>query len=218
MTTKKQNPAEQAATAKFTTTGIKPADVSGATQKTANIVKQNPAYAQHPEVQQGVTTWLAAADKVDQSSQKVKAAHLALTAMIATLALDMAAWKRAAHAIVALINTVGAGSAEAIKQWGFATTAKAIAALSSDPPQGLRATYSRALVLTVRWNGVSGHRGYLLQMGDGTPQGWGAPIPCPMARFSPQGLAPGQKVAFRVAVQRKNGLSNWSDVLTITVR
>ena len=216
--TKKQTPPEATATAKFTTSSVKADQVAGATQQTADTIKQNPAYAQHPELQQGVTTWLAASAAVDQSSQKLKAAHVTLAALIATLATDMAAWKRAAHAVVALINTVAAGSAQAIKQWGFTTTAKGIVVATNDPPQGLRATYNKALVLAIRWNGVKNHLGYLLQMGDGTPQGWGASIQCPRVRYEPQGLAPGQKVAFRVAVQRKNGLSAWSDALSITAR
>ena len=66
--------------------------------------------------------------------------------------------------------------------------------------------------------GVPAHLGYLLQIGDGTPQGWGASIQCPRASYQPQGLAPGQKVAFRVAVQRKSGVSLWSDALVATVR
>jgi hypothetical protein len=214
----KQKTAEAAAMAKYTTSGVKPQQVASATQQTADLVKQNPAYAQHPEIQQGVATWLTSADKVDQSSQKLKAAHVTLTALIATLALDMAAWKRAAHAVVALVNTACAGSAQAIKAWGLATTARAMVAASSDPPQGLRATYTRALVLAVRWAGVKNHLGYLLQIGDGTPQGWGTPIQCPRARYEPQGLTPGQRVSFRVAVQRKNGVSAWSDALSITVR
>jgi hypothetical protein len=214
----KQKTAEAAAMAKYTTSGIKPEQVATATQQTADLVKQNPAFTQHPEIQQGVTTWLTASDKVDQSSQKLKAAHVTLTALIATLALDMAAWKRAARAVVALINTACAGSAQAIKAWGLATTARAMIAASSAPPQNLRAGYTKALVLVVRWAGVKDHVGYLLQIGDGTPQGWGAPIQCPRARFEPQGLTPGQKVSFRVAVQRKNGLSAWSDALSITVR
>ena len=82
---------------------------------------------------------------------------------------------------------------------------------------GIEASFERVCAL-MRWAGVRDHLGYLLQIGDGTPQGWGAPIQCPRARFEPAGLAPGQKVSFRVAVQRKNGLSAWSDALSITVR
>jgi hypothetical protein len=215
---RRQKTPEAAAVAKYTTSGIKPQQVAGATQQTADLVKQNPAYGQHPEIQQGVAAWLTAADKVDQSSQKLKAAHVTVTALIAALAIDMAAWKRAVHAVVALINTVCAGSAQAIQQWGLATTARALLVASSDPPQSLRVTYTKALTLVVRWAGVRHHVGYVLQIGDGTPLGWGAPIQCPRARFEPQGLTPGQRVSFRVAVQRKNGLSAWSDALSITVR
>jgi hypothetical protein len=209
---------EPEATARFATYNIKPSDVVSTTQKTASLVQANAAYASHPEIQQGVAAWLAAANAVDAASQKVKAAHLTLTALIVTLAADMAVWKRASQAMAALINTASAGSSQAITTWGFATSARSIAVATLVPPSGLRVTYSKQLVMTARWAAVSHHLGYSLQIGDGTPQGWGAIIACPKASYEPQGLAPGQKVALRVAVQRKNGLSNWSDALTVTVR
>ena len=214
-TNKTQDPQ---ATAKFTTDKVKPSDVASTTQKVVSLVQANPAYAGHPEIQQGVTTWLAAANAVDTASQKVKAAHLTLTALIATLAADMAVWKRSSQAMTALINTASAGSAQAITTWGFATSARSIAVATLAPPSGLRVTYNKQLVMTARWAGVTNHLGYAIQMGDGTPQGWGATIACPKASYEPSGLVPGQKVAFRVAVQRKNGLSNWSDALIVTVR
>jgi len=33
--------------------------------------------------------------------------------------------------------------------------------------------------MTVRWSGVPNHVGYAVQIGDGTPQGWGPAIVCP---------------------------------------
>jgi hypothetical protein len=218
MTTKKTDPQEAVAMAKFVTTGVKPELVSGATTKVSDVVKQNPAYPQHPEIQTGLTSWTAAADAVDQTSQKIKAAHLALTALIATLPPQMAAWKRYAHAMVALINTACAGSASAIQQWGFAVSTRNVLATTSEAPSGLRVTYNKAFTMSVRWKGVRGHLGYLLQIGDGTPQGWGPSIQCPRASYLPQGITPGAKVAFRVAVQRKNGVSVWSDALIVTAR
>ena len=218
MPSKKTNPAEAAAEAKFTTSRIKPADVASETQKVADVAKANPAYSVHPEIQQAVVAWIAAATAVDDASQKLKAAHLALTALVAALATSMAAWRRSTQAVIALVNTASAGSDQAIKLWGFATTARQILAATSSPPAGLRVVYGKQLVMTVRWSAVTDHIGYALQIGDGTPQGWGATIACPRASYQPQGLAPGQKVAFRVAVQRKNGLSAWSDALSVTVR
>lgn len=216
--TKRAKPAEATATAKYTTTAVKPDQVLGSTQKAADIVKQNAAYGAHPELQQGVLAWIAAAQQADQTSQKLKAAHTMLAAVIVALATDMAAWKRATNAVVAIINTICGGSAAAIAQFGLLTTARQVAVASTDPPAGLRVTYTRALVMVLRWAGVRGHRGYLVQVGDGTPQGWGTPISCPKANYAPTGLAPGQKVAFRVAVQRKNGQSTWSDALIVTAR
>jgi hypothetical protein len=209
---------QAAATAKFPTSDVKASLVAGETQKVASLIQANPAYAQHPEIQAGVTAWLASASTVDQASQKLKAAHVTLTALIAALATAMAAWKRDAQAVTTLVNTASAGSAQAITGWGFSVASREARVPTLDAPTGLRAEYSRSLVLTLKWAGVRGRLSYAVQIGDGTPTGWGAAIPVSKASYQPPGLTPGQKVAFRVAVQRKNGMSNWSDMLVVTVR
>jgi hypothetical protein len=212
-----QNPAEAAAVAKFST-DIKPKDVDTATQSVVAVAQQNPALAAHPEVGTGLTAWLAASATVDQTTQKLKGAHAQVRALIAAQKVDMAAWRRASKAAVALVNTASAGSEQAIKAWGFTTTARAVPAPSTDPPASLRVTYDKSLVMTIRWAGVREHVGYAIQIGDGTPTGWGSPIACVRASYQPTGLAPGQKVAIRVLVMRKNGPSTWSDPLLVTVR
>jgi prophage DNA circulation protein len=212
-----QNPSEAAAMAKFTTK-MQPKEVDTATQNVAATAKANPLYAQHPEIQQGITAWLAASGTVDQTWQKLVGAHAQVTALIAALKVDVATWRRASQAVVALVNTASAGSAQAIAAWGFATTARTVVTPTLDPPTKLRVTYSRSLAMTIRWAGIRSHVGYAIQIGDGTPTGWGAAIACPRASYQPTGLTPGQKVAFRVQVIRKNGPSNWSDALLVTVR
>jgi hypothetical protein len=187
MTTKKTQPKEAVAMAKFTTTGVKPELVSGATQKVGDLVKQNPAYGQHPEIQQGLTTWQGAADAVDQTSQKIKAAHLTLTALIATLAPQVAAWKRSAHAMVALINTACAGSASAIQQWGFAVSTRNVLATTTDAPTGLRVAYTKALVMSVRWGGVAGHLGLPARDRRRDADGLGRVDPVPARDLPPAG-------------------------------
>ncbi len=62
------------------------------------------------------------------------------------------------------------------------------------------------------------HLSYFVQIGDGTGQNWGAAIAVPNCHYAPDGVVTGQKVSFRVAVQRPNGLSTYSDPLVITVR
>ena len=55
-----------------------------------------------------------------------------------------------------------------------------------------------------------------MQIGDGAATGWGPVIQSPKARYTPTGLTPGQKVVIRVAVQRKSGLSTYSEGLSAT--
>ena len=90
--------------------------------------------------------------------------------------------------------------------------------MTSDPPTGLHVRYTKSLVLVVKWKAVKGARGYQVQIGDATGQNWGSPIPCTKSTFEPVGLSPGQKVTLRVAVQTKDGLSNWSDAVAVVVR
>ena len=87
----------------------------------------------------------------------------------------------------------------------------------ADPPGKLRAQFRTNAMPLFRWAGIKGHVGYFVQLGDGTPQGWGPPIACPKAKYEPLGLTLGQKIAVRVAVQRRSGMSNWSDALLVTV-
>jgi len=120
--------------------------------------------------------------------------------------------------MVATVEHTAEGSAEAIKKWGFSVAERASASPTTAPPTGLRSIVTRDLVLFVRWDSVPDHLGYLVQVGDGSPEGWKPAIACTRARFEPTGLAPGQKVAFRVAVQRRSGQSAWSDVLLVVAR
>ena len=120
--------------------------------------------------------------------------------------------------MVTSVDTASAGSAEAIKLWGFAVAAHEALVVSLDPPAKLRVTYDRHLVMTIRWAGVLGRVNYELQIGDGTPNGWGPSIICSKNKYAPPGLTPGQKIALRIAARRATGLSNWSDALNVTVR
>ena len=118
-----------------------------------------------------------------------------------------------------MADQISAGSAATLNEWGFgASSAITPLPVSDTPPTGLRVRYTKALALEILWKSVPGHRGYLLQIGDGTPTVWGATIPCPKTRYMPTGLTPGQKIAIRVAVQRKDGVSAFSEALSATVR
>jgi hypothetical protein len=139
-------------------------------------------------------------------------------ALLAGRGTSIAGWKRSTKSVLAVVDQVAGGSPKAIKDWGFDVTARVAMVPTTDPPQGLRATYDKALELTVRWKGVRGNRGYNLQIGDGSQTGWGALIQLTQAHYKPTGLTPGQHVLIRVAVQRTTGVSGWSDSLAVVVR
>jgi len=218
MAKKKTKPQEAAATAKFTATKQTTAQLVDETKKKISYVQANPAYAATPAMQQAVTTWEGSMQKLDKNNSDAKSARVSLDALIAARPAALAEWRRATKAMVSVVDQVSVGSAQAIKDWGFDVVTRTTTTPTSDPPQGLRVTYDKAFELNVRWKGVKSHVGYQIQIGDGTPTGWGGAIVVAQAHYKPVGLVPGQHLAIRVAVQRKTGLSTWSDVLTATVR
>jgi hypothetical protein len=218
MSSNNTNTNEATATAKLSVSRMTTDQLVKVAHQVGEVVKAHPEFANRPEVQQAVTTWGTSADSVDQAAQDIKSLRLALSARLAEEIKARAALKRGTKKILAVIDEAAAGSAAAIKSWGFEVATRTSAPATHEAPTGLRALYTKELVLTVKWHAVRGSRGYLLQMTDATGQGFGPPIPCPKAMFLPVGLTPGQKVTFRVAVQRKNGLSAYSDELAVTVR
>jgi len=214
----KKNPQEAAATAKFTITGIKTAEIGDVTQKAADFAKANPQYANQPAVQQAVTTWLASAASAQKTDTDIKNANVTIMSLIATRHAAVAEWKRSTKAMLATIDQVAGGSAKTIKEWGFDVNARTAPVASTDPPANLRVRYNKALDLIIQWKAVPGHMGYNLQIGDGTPTGWGAVIQLTKSKYMPTGLVAGQHIAIRVAVQRKSGLSGYCDAVNAVVR
>jgi hypothetical protein len=188
------------------------------TSQRSEVMKQAPGWASHPTVQAAVASWGTASSTVGAGAQSITAAQLTLNALEATQVKNVAAWRRATLSVVAAVNDASGGSAEVIKQWGLDVVQHAPIVDTPDPPIGLRAVYSRQLVLALVWKGAANQRGYLVQIGDGTPTGWGPSIPSTRARYVPAGLTPGQKISVRVAVIRKSGTSAWSDPLSLVVR
>jgi hypothetical protein len=218
MSTKNQNTKEAQARGRVVITGkIKEARVSQA-QTIIGQIKTNPAYANTPKVQECTAAFEAATNALSTNLASIKAARTALVPLLASRVTLDADMRRTQNTLEAVITDVGKGSAEAIQQWGLAVAGRTPTPLSNDPPGDLKASYNRSLQLVLRWKGIRSHIGYLLEIGDGTPTGWAQPITLATARFIPTGLIPGQKVAFRVAVRRKSGLSDYSDMLTVTVR
>jgi len=211
------NSGEFTAKAKFDLANINPAQIVETTTQVAAVLKQHPDYGTKPDIQKGVDEWVAAADVVSKDAQALTAARLELAARVLTRDKDLAEWKRATKKLVATVDKESAGSAEAIKQWGFGVAERVTPPLSTEPPTGLRAVVRKDFSLLLRWDAVPANLGYVVQMGDGA-ENWGPGVDCAQARFAPQGLTPGQKVAFRVAVRRRSGLSSWSPALVLTVR
>jgi hypothetical protein len=206
---------EPTATPRFITAGLKPTEIAALTRKTAQVVQANQAYAQNAALQQCVTSWISAGDAVDHNEQDLTNAKSLVTLTEAKRVTFVNDWKRETKRVLAEIDKLAGGSPTDVKAWGFELTTRTVAPPTTDAPTGLRATYKRDLSMVIRWKAIRSNRGYALQIGDGTPTGWGPTIQCPTSKYAPQGLTPGQHIAVRVAVQRKTGLSVWSDAVSV---
>jgi hypothetical protein len=218
MTKKIKNQSESAASAKLPIAGHNVAGFIDLTNKTGDVVKAHPSYSTLPKMQTAVTGWLGLAQTLDHQEQDIKTRHASLIALGAAREVAVETWKRATKKVLAVVDETASGSASAVKEWGFDISARTVRPVPSDAPTGLRSTISKKLVLTIEWHGVRNHKGYFVQIGDGTPNGWGPAIPVPEARYIPAGLSLGQHVSVRVAVQRANGMSAWTDALAIVMR
>ena len=219
MATKPKTHPEDAAKAVFRMTTRKPQDVVVQTNQLLENVKKHPQYPTTPAMQQAVTTVSGITDTLATQDTNIQTARTGLVALMAARALTMHSFMRARRSLLAVADQIAAGSAATLNEWGFtASTSNAPLPATDTPPTALRVRYTKTLVMEIVWKAVAGQRGYVLQIGDGTPQGWGPVIQCPKARYLPTGLNPGQKIAIRVAVQRKSGLSTWSESISATVR
>ena len=207
---------EAAATAKFVVPS-KAADKVSLTNQISTVVKGSPQWS-NVDLQQSVNSWVSAADSIDKVDQAIKTTRLTLSGLIAQRVKGVTTWKRATKQVLADVDAVAAGSAQVITQLGFALSIRQPPVASTEAPTGLIVKYTKALDLVLKWKAVKNHRGYLVQIGDAAGQTWGPSLATVKSTYKPQGLAPGAKVAFRVAVQRTSGLSAWSDALVVTVR
>ena len=210
---------EDAAKAVFRVPTRKPQDIVVSTNQLLENVKKHPQYGNTPAMQQAVTTMTGITDTLSKQDTDIQTARTSLIAQLSARALTMHAYTRARRSLLAVADQVAAGSAATLNEWGFvASSANPPLPPSTDPPTGLRVRYTKDLAMEILWKSVAGHRGYAVQIGDGTPTGWGPVIQTPKARYMPTGLTPGQKVVIRVAVQRKTGLSTYTEGLSATVR
>jgi hypothetical protein len=213
-----KNKAQNAAVAKFTTTDIKPVDIAGATNQVAATIKAHPDYPNHPEIQAPVAKWITQAQLVGTLQQQIAACHAQLATLEGQRNDAVVEWKRGTRIVVSAVEGAAGGSPTAITQWGLEVATRVATTPSTDPPVNLRVGLTLKHAFTIRWKAIKNAKGYLLQIGDGTPSGWGTILQSTKATYVPTGLTSGQHIAVRVAVIRKNGQSAWSDVLNAVVR
>jgi len=219
MSTKTKVKTEDNAKAAFAVDLRKPQEIVVSTNQLLDVIQQNPAYAGNAAMQQAVTQVSGITATLAKQQSDLQIARASITALVAARQLSVHAFSRARRGLLYEADQIAGGSAATLQQWGFtAATHNPPLPATDAPPTALCVRYTKTLAMVIVWKAVKGHLGYLLQIGDGTPAGWGPTIPCTKARYQPLGLTPGQKVAIRVAVQRPSGMSIWSDALSVTIR
>jgi len=213
----KNNP-QNAAVAKLVTTKLKPLEIVDMTNQVSATIKGHPDYAAHPEIQAPVAKWITAAQLVGTLQQQIAACHAQLSTLEGQRTDAVVQWKRGTRIVVSAVEGAAGGSPTAITQWGLEVATRVVTAPSTDPPANVRIGLTQKHAFTIRWKAIKNAKGYVLQIGDGTPSGWGTILQATKATYVPTGLTSGQHIAVRVAVIRKNGQSAWSDVLNAVVR
>ena len=179
MTTPKKPKAhpEDAAKAVFRISTRKPADLVVSTNQLLENVKKHPQYGNQPAMQQAVTMMSGITDTLTKQDTDIGTARTNLIALMSARQLTVHSFMRARRSLLPVADQIAAGSPSTLNEWGFgATSMNTPLPPSTDPPTGLRVRYNKALELEILWKSVPGHRGYVLQIGDGTPTGWGSVI------------------------------------------
>ena len=196
----------------------KPALVAKARDKIA-AVKQNANYPSEPEIQACVTELEAATDALDKTNRRLDQIRGEEVALLASQGLQVADLKRATQVLLAVVNHRTRGSEQGIRGWGFEVASAAVPIVDAPPPpDGLRVTIDRQLRQVVRWGAVSGHRGYILQLGDESAKNWRTPIQVTRASYPLTELKPGERASVRVAVRRASGESAFSEAIGFLAR
>jgi hypothetical protein len=217
---KKKHPAAPSAIAVMIGPRHTPEQVVAAARQSIAAIKQNPDLANHPDLQAAVTDWGTKTDLVDTTEGQINTTRALLDGYVAAQAGNVANERRAADKTFALINFVCNGSAAAIKGYGAGIRGRMPTPPSTDPPVGLvlkRGLFPGSVLL--KWRAVRSSKGYFVQTSTNPndPNGWSAPVACPLAKYEPTGLTTGQTVYFRVAVQRSNGIGQYSGAVSVVV-
>src|SRR5258708_37906708 len=104
--TKKSQPKETAATAKFVTAHQSTAQLVDQTKKIADYVKGNPAYPATPVVQQAVIVWETSMQKLDKNDIDINAARVSLVSLISDGHAAVADWRRSTKSMLSVIDQV----------------------------------------------------------------------------------------------------------------
>ena len=184
-------PAEKSARAKFPTAHLKPQELVTETMKKSDAIKAHPSYANTPEAQQVATSMTSSAQALDDIQAKIGLLHSQLVSLETAEARAVAQCYRANDKAAAVVTDLAQGSEEEINKWGFEVRVRTTSSPGNAPPSGLHAVYDKkTMALRLRWKGVRGQRGYLLQIGDGTPNGWGQIVHTGEPVYAPLGSRP----------------------------
>jgi hypothetical protein len=198
-------------------------DLVAITEAQIATIQQCADYPNQPAVQAATKTLQDDTALLDKTLGQIANTRSSITNLEATRDTQIVTVSRDRRHVEATITVVCNGNTNAIKAWGCLVQAKSVATASTDAPTDLTAKPSKTTpgTVIVQCRAVPGVMAYLFQINadQAAPPGAAPPVMSSKARYQLAGQPIGHTLYVRAAVVRRNGgLSQWSDVVQVTVR
>lgn len=176
------------------------------------------------EVQSAVAAWKQAADAIDAQAKLIAQLQEQLKGAGTKILTLRRTWRSATKHVVGTVNVYASGSADKVKSLHFDVLTRLPVSGADGAPEKLTVVRGADLgVAIAHWVRGSHRHGFAVQYAadPGNPSTYSALIPSSKAKYTIDGLSPGQIVHVRVAAQdstEKSGLGSWSAWVTGSAR
>jgi hypothetical protein len=192
------------------------ADIVALTHTISDAAETSPDWSAAVDVQSAVAAWKQAADTIDAQAKMVAGLREQLKGAGSKLLSLRRTWRSATKHVVSTVNVFANGSADKVKSLHFDVLTRMPVAGATDAPANITVVRGKDVgVAVAHWVRGSLRHGFVVQYATdlGNPSTFSALIPSSKAKYTIDGLSPGQVVHVRVAAQdstEKSGLGPWS--------
>jgi hypothetical protein len=177
-------------------------------------------YATQPTVQAACTTLKGSLGAYSTLLTNLSAAHALVVTLEGQRDAQGAAVRRDHTTLQTVINTVSAGQPNSLVAWGATVVGHTALPINTDAPLDVTGKALGGGSVRAQCKLDKAAKCYLVQTGTdpNNVAAWPAPVLSNGCRHTFP-ATPGQKLYFRMAVQRtgKSGLGAWSDIVAVTV-